>query len=232
MENNENKNTENTSAESSCPVEDTLDEDTADIKAKEESKDDAAPERISLVHSVFEWIELFVLAFTVVLLLMTFIGRHSPVVGESMLPTLEEGDVLIVSDIAYTPKNGDIIVCQSPWNQCETDLIGFNEPLVKRIIAVGGQEVNIDFYTWSVYIDGEKLEEDYIKKYDDMPMRAYNDGITFPLIVPEGYVFVLGDNRNGSIDSRSAMIGLIDERFIVGRVVFRVLPFDKIGTVK
>ena len=104
MENNENKNTENTSAESSCPVEDTLDEDTADIKANEESKDDAAPERISLVHSVFEWIELFVLAFTVVLLLMTFIGRHSPVVGESMLPTLEEGDVLIVSDIAYTPK--------------------------------------------------------------------------------------------------------------------------------
>ena len=187
---------------------------------------------MSLAHSVFEWIELFVLAFTVVLLLMTFIGRHSPVVGESMLPTLEEGDVLIVSDIAYTPKNGDIIVCQSPWGQTEFDTIGFNEPLVKRIIAVGGQEVDIDFYTWSVTVDGVKLEEDYILKYDNMPMRAYNDGITFPLIVPEGYVFVLGDNRNGSIDSRSAMIGLIDERFIVGRVVFRVLPFDKIGTVK
>ncbi len=228
MENNENKNIEITEEETDLAADNIVDENAVD---------EEAPERQSLAHSVFEWIELFVLAFTVVLLLMTFIGRHSPVVGESMLPTLEEGDVLIVSDIAYTPKNGDIIVCQSPWGQCEKDAIGFNEPLVKRIIAVGGQEVDIDFYTWSVYVDGVKLEEDgengyKIKKYDNMPMRAYNDGITFPLIVPEGYVFVLGDNRNGSIDSRSAMIGLIDERFIVGRVVFRLLPFDRIGTVK
>ena len=217
MENNENKNIE-----------------VNDEEVTEASNDvsDTPVEHQSLVHSCFEWIELFVLAFAAVLLIMTFIGRHSPVVGESMLPTLEEGDVLIVSDIAYTPKNGDIIVCQSPWGQTEFDAIGFDEPLVKRIIAVGGQKVDIDFYTWTVTVDDEKLEEDYIKKYEDMPMRAYNDGITFPLIVPEGYVFVLGDNRNGSIDSRSAMIGLVDERFIVGRVVFRILPFDKIGTVE
>ena len=149
MENNENKNIENNEEETDLTVEET---------PTEEITDEQTPERMSLAHSVFEWIELFVLAFTVVLLLMTFIGRHSPVVGESMLPTLEEGDVLIVSDIAYTPKNGDIIVCQSPWGQCETDAIGFNEPLVKRIIALGGQEVDIDFYTWSVYVDGEKVE--------------------------------------------------------------------------
>lgn len=180
--------------------------------------------RQSAAASVFEWIELFVYAFALVLLVMTFAARHSPVIGSSMYPTLEENDVLIISGVGYTPSNGDIIVFQSPG-------VGFDEPLVKRVIAVGGQEINIDFTTWTVTVDGEKLDESYINYEEGRTMRCYNDGMTFPLTVPEGCVFVMGDNRNGSLDSRSIQVGIVDNRYIIGHVLCRVFPLSKIGGV-
>lgn len=175
-----------------------------------------------LISSVFEWIELFVFSFSLVLLIMTFVVRHSPVIGSSMAHTLEENDILLVSGVMYEPKQNDIIVFQSPN-------VGYDEPLVKRIIAVGGQEINIDFATWTVSINDEKLDETYINYEEGHSMLSSN--MQFPLTIPEGYVFVMGDNRNHSLDSRNAMVGLVDVNYIIGRVIFRIYPLDKIGPV-
>ena len=173
--------------------------------------------------SAFEWIELVVYALSFVLLVMMFVARHSPVIGTSMAYTLAPDDILIISNLFYEPQNGDIIVFQSPG-------VGYDEPLVKRVIAKGGQVVNIDSENWTVMVDGEKLEESYITR-ESGSMFPYPDSLTYPMTVPEGYLFVMGDNRRNSLDSRSPKVGLVDERFVIGRVVFRLFPFDKLGKV-
>lgn len=185
------------------------------------SPDGGTAVRSDFLMSVFEWLELFVFSFALVLLIFTFVARHSPVLGSSMANTLHENDLLIVSDVLYTPKQGDIVVFQS----IDT---GFDEPYVKRVIATAGQVVDIDFETWSVTVDGVKLEEDYVN-YEGGTMLGSN--LEFPYTVPEGKIFVMGDNRNHSKDSRDSRIGAVDTRYILGRVVFRLFPFDKLGTV-
>lgn len=175
----------------------------------------------SAVKSIFEWIEIFVYSFAVVLIVITFIARHSPVKGESMMDTLHENDFLIVSDLFYTPKQGDIIVFQSP-------VAGYDEPYVKRIIATEGQTIDINFETWEVTVDGNVLDEYYVLK-EDKEMRGST--LEYPFVVPEGMVFVMGDNRNHSQDSRYGRLGPIDTRFILGRVVLRVFPFSRFGPV-
>lgn len=192
-------------------------------KAESENEAPAAPEKQNPLMSAFEWIEMFVFCFAIVLLIMTFIARHSPVIGSSMYPTLKEGDILIVSDIGYTPEYGDIIVLQTPK-------LGYSEPLVKRVIATEGQTLDIDFDSWTVTVDGVALDESYVNYEDGTTMLQ--SGYTFPMTIPEGYIFVMGDNRNHSMDSRdSTHVGIIDERFVLGKVIFRVYPFNKIGTV-
>lgn len=201
-----------------------------------------------VVKEIFEWAEMLAVSVCAVLILMTVVVRHSPVTGHSMYPTLigapaslpdplaapaGQNDVLLISDLFYTPKSGDIVVTQANGHM--------ENPLVKRVIAAEGQSLRIDFETWSVYVDGEKLDEPYVNKVD-YPMNKQNydefmaqscklneDG---SYIIPEGYVFCMGDNRNGSADSRLEAIGLIDERLVVGKVLFRVFPFDRIGAVK
>ena len=181
----------------------------------------------SAIGSALEWLEMFVICFAVVLIAVTFVARHSPVIGNSMRDTLHDGDIVIVHEIFYKPAAGDIIVAQSVP-------LGYDEPIVKRVIATGGQTVDIDFKTWSVYVDGEKIDEPYIEsmresEYSGLPMN--HKDISFPLEVPEGYLFVMGDNRNGSMDSRDSRVGLIDERMVIGHVLFRLFPFDAFGTV-
>lgn len=192
------------------------------LKNKESGNSSGSPEKIDLTSSLFEWIELFVFSFSLVLIIMTFAVRHSPVIGSSMAHTLEENDILLVSGVMYKPEQNDVIVFQSP-------AVGYNEPLVKRIIAVGGQEINIDFLSWTVVVDGEKLDETYVNYEEGRAMLASN--MQFPLTIPEGFVFVMGDNRNHSLDSRNSIVGLVDSRYIIGRVIFRVFPFNKIGPV-
>ena len=148
-----------------------------------------------------------------------------------MLPTLHENDVLIITRVGFTPENGDIVIIQTPNDM--------RHPLVKRVIAVGGQTVRIDFDAWKIYVDEKLVKEDYIRKTDES-MKRYDIGNYFDKIdaelkiyegvVPEGYVFVLGDNRNNSKDSRA--LGFIDERYIVGEVNFRLLPLSSIGDVE
>ena len=140
--------------------------------------------------------------------------RSVVVVGSSMKDTLVNGDrLLLISTVLYTePKQGDVIVASKASFKD-------GEPIVKRVIAVGGQTVDIDFETGTVYVDGQALEESYISSPTTNDM-----GTQFPLTVPEGSLFVMGDNRGSSLDSRSPQIGLVSQREIIGKVILLMIP--------
>ncbi len=174
------------------------------------------------VRSVFEWVELIAISITVVMVILNCFARYSPVNGESMNETLQHEDVLILSNLFYTPKNGDIVVFESQTT-------GYDEPYVKRVIATEGQIVDIDFETWTVTVDGEVPEWEKYATYKGIERLYYTADIQYPYTVPEGHIFVMGDNRWNSKDSRD--IGPVDERTVLGRVVFRLFPFDTFGTV-
>jgi signal peptidase I len=162
----------------------------------------------------YDWIQCVVSAVIFGILVFVFIGRVMGVDGMSMLPTLHHNDKFIMSNLFYTPKYGDIVVIK-------TDTFG-DTPIVKRVIATEGQTVDIDFNAGVVYVDGEPLDE----PYTNAPTFARED-FYGPLTVPEGHVFVMGDNRNASTDSRSNAVGLVDTRRILGRVMFILLPAEQ-----
>ncbi len=172
--------------------------------------------RDRIFKELYEWVESAVLAVVFVVLLFTFVARTSVVSGQSMIKTLESGDMLVISRLAGAPQPGDIVVATKPYYA--------NEPIIKRVIAAGGQSVNIDFDEGIVYVNGEALDE----PYTNTPTNRQYD-MDFPLTVPEGSLFLMGDNRNGSLDSRSTDIGLVDERYILGKAYWRVLPFSSFG---
>ena len=153
-------------------------------------------------------------ALVIIFIIFTFFFRAVSVVGSSMVPTLSNGDWLLVSSKSEYER-GDIIIITQPNDR--------NEPLVKRIVALGGETIDIDFDTHEVRVNGELLDEPYIFEPTEL---SYD--VTFPYHVPEGCVFAMGDNRNDSLDSRSSRIGPIDERYILGKAFVRILPFDEI----
>ena len=160
---------------------------------------------------IYETVSVFVTALVIIAVMFTFFVRFVGVDGESMMPTLNNRDWLIVSTVNKEIEQGDIVISTQP-NE-------FNEPLVKRVIAKGGQTVDIDFQTGKVYVDGEELNEPYIAE----PTHAM-EGNTFPMVVPEGKLFLMGDNRNNSTDSRSPMVGCVDERYVLGVEKCRMMP--------
>ena len=163
--------------------------------------------------SVFEVFEAVVAAFIVVTVIFTFFFRVFNVDGPSMRPALDNDEKIIVSTVGYKPQKGDIVVLSS------TD--GIKDSIVKRIIAVGGDVVDINFTTGVVTVNG--VEEEYTEE-----LTTQQFDTAFPIKVPEGTVFVLGDNRGNSLDSRSSQIGCVDERLIVGKVLFKLLPPGKV----
>ncbi|HIS68301.1 MAG TPA: signal peptidase I [Candidatus Gallacutalibacter stercoravium] len=174
------------------------------------------PQAGSLIQSCFEWLEALIAAIVIVVVLLTFFFRTVNVSGPSMENTLQDQDRVLLTSWGYTPEPGDIVVI--------TRAAHLEEPLVKRVIAVEGQTLHIDYDTGNVYVDGVLLNEPYIKNATTTP-----GDWEIPSVIPEGYVFVMGDNRQISKDSRYEEVGLIDERNILGKVQFIFYPFDRIG---
>ena len=181
-------------------------------KEKKQETQEVSPEKEE-GRDLYEWAQALVCSVLAVVLLFTFVIRLIGVDGHSMVPTLQDGDRLLVlnamldNDYEY----GDIVVLRK-----DTFL---EEPLVKRVIATEGQTVDIDFVSGAVYVDGELREEDYLNE-----PTYVEEGTEFPLTVPEGSIFVMGDNRNHSSDSRSSDLGTVDTRYVIGKAVFLLFP--------
>lgn len=174
-------------------------------------------EKVSTRSEIYEWLQCIIFALIICVILFVFFIRMIDVNGWSMYPTLEDKDKMLVTDIFYTPKQGDIIVFQKDEYA--------DYALVKRVIATEGQTIEIDFDRHIVYVDGVALDEPYIAE-----PTANKIDFTGIQIVPEGCVFVMGDNRNDSTDSRDERIGMVDTRNIIGKVVCVVFPFNHIGS--
>ena len=173
-------------------------------------------------RDLYEWVQSLVGSVLVVVAIFTFGIRMLGVDGHSMLNTLQHDDrLLVVNPIFYHDyQYGDIVILRKNG-------VFDNDPIVKRVIAVGGQTVDIDFDAGVVYVDGEALEEDYIRE------PTYTaEGTEFPLTVPEGSIFVMGDNRNGSSDSRDYRLGTVDTRYVIGKAAFLIFPGPDYETEK
>ena len=168
--------------------------------------------------NIQDWAHALVVALVVVTVLFSFLFKLVQVEGDSMLPTLQNGNRVMIQSLFYQPKDGDIVVITKPTIH--------HKPLIKRVIATEGQEVFINFDNGTVSVDGEVLDEPYVAALIAENRKGIY-GFTYPVRVPEGCAFVLGDNRNNSSDSRD--IGFVEYRYILGRVILRFFPFDKFG---
>lgn len=191
------------------------------IRSQKGIDDDDAIETKAMkrARNFFDFVEIATFTVLIILVLSCFFLRHTVVDGGSMDRTLANGQHLIISDFLYTPENGDIIVFQ-PMNAESA------APLIKRVIATEGQ--TFEMRSGTVYINGVAIPEPYVFLDGEVP-PGYQD---YPeTLIPEGYVFVLGDHRNNSKDSRYKEIGLVDVRSILGRVILRITPLNKFGAV-
>ncbi len=182
----------------------------------------------ALKREIFDWLEIIVIALSVVILLFTFVFKLVTISGDSMLDTLHNGERVLISNLFYTPERGDIVVISR--NDDNSIEYSNNETcIIKRVIATEGQVVDINFRSGVVSVDGVELNENYVYT----PTNTSGD-VEFPVIVPKGHIFVLGDNRNNSSDSRFTMLGnegMVDTRNVLGRALLRVLPIGKFGVL-
>ena len=182
-------------------------------------------------RELYEWVQALVGSVLVVVLVFTFVIRLIGVDGHSMVPTLQDGDrLLVLNSMLYDDyKYGDIVIAYKESFDAE--------PIVKRVIATEGQTVDIDFTLGRVFVDGELLQEDYVND-----LTYLDEGTQFPLTLGEGELFLMGDNRNRSSDSRDERLGAVDERLIIGKAVLLVFPgrdsltdkrdFSRLGSLK
>ena len=171
------------------------------------------------VIEIYEWLEAIAFALSIVVILFTFLFRVVSVSGPSMNPTLCSGDRIVLNSLFYSPQNGDIVVITQPNSHD-------NEPLIKRVIAVEGQTIVVDAESDTVTVDGVKISEPYILERD---ILRSGESYEYPLTIPKGKVFVMGDNRNDSFDSRDPGLGMVEEKYIMGRAIFRIYPFERVG---
>ena len=191
---------------------------------EEETNEEQAPRRPGA--DLYDWLQMFLGCVVAAVVLFNCVARLTRVDGDSMNNTLQDGEIMLIWSLGYTPKQGDIVVL----NKTPVLLTGWTEPraIVKRVIATGGQTVDIDYMAGLVYVDGQPLDEPYL------PEEMYLPGPTMQQThweVPEGSIFVMGDNRNGSTDSRDDQLGAIDTGYVLGKAVFALWPLDCVGAV-
>lgn len=191
---------------------------TADKKAKNVKQQKPSEQPQSMNSEIYDWIQCLVSALLICVLVFAFFVRIIGIIGSSMVPTFHDKDSVIISNIFYEPQQGDVVVLRKLQFQ--------DKPIIKRIIAVEGQTVDIDFEKGIVYVDDQPLNEPYIAEPTLTPLDF--DG---EITVPEDCVFVMGDNRNNSTDSRSSLIGCVDTRYIMGKVLLRILPINQFGKI-
>ena len=188
--------------------------------ANEKTQEKELEGKDALKVDLYFWLQALVMVLVALILIFTFVGRIIGVVGSSMYPTLHDGDLLLLQSIGYTPKQGDVVVLTKEFDAADG-------PIVKRVIATGGQHVVIDYDAGTVTVDGEVLDEPYINEFMvDPGMDSIHD-----VVVPEGSIFVMGDNRNHSSDSRNVTLGTVDERYVLGRALWVLLPFQNFGAI-
>ena len=195
-------------------------EETVQTREKTKISQGSSP----FVRSALVWAVTIVVAVVLVAVVFTFLGRVITVDGVSMEPTYHNGDRVLITNLAGSPQQGDIVIV----------INALEEPIIKRVVATEGQTVDFDPQLGEVVVDGQAIAgsvfgiEDGITYVPELPGQV----LEFPQTVPEGCVFVLGDNRGNSTDSRFQSVGMVDRRNILGKVVFNLYPFSKLGLVK
>ena len=194
-------------------------------KLPQNGEEQAEPRRPG--SDLYEWLQMFLGCVVAAVVLFNCVARLTRVDGESMNHTLQDGEIMLIWSLGYTPAQGDIVVL----NKTPVLLHGWPGPraIVKRVIATGGQTVDIDYSTGTVYVDGQPLVEPYL------PEEMYQSyAVTMQQThweVPEGSIFVMGDNRNHSTDSRDDQLGTIDTGYVLGKAVLALWPLDRFGAV-
>ena len=191
-----------------------------ELRPEAERKDITGAKSFQL--DLYFWLQTFTFILVTLILVFTFVGRLIGVDGSSMVPTLHDGDKLVLQSLGYTPTQGDVVVLNKHFDAAQA-------PIVKRVIAVGGQTVDIDYAAGTVTVDGVKLSEPYINEFMLAPTdsRMGNEHV----VVPKGSIFVMGDNRNHSADSRDLTLGTVDERYVLGCARLVLFPFGNFGKI-
>lgn len=192
-------------------------EDNEDSELSKSSKIKVEANSSKSMSIIYDWVQCILIAFIAVAILLTFAFRVINVDGDSMMDTLFNSDKVLVSELFYTPKDNDVVVISHGAQ--------FPKPIIKRVIATAGQTLDINFETGEVVVDGIVINEDYIIG------ETKRGNAEIPSVIPEGKVFVMGDNRSVSLDSRFEEIGLINETDIIGKAEFVFLPFEHFGFV-
>lgn len=205
-------------------------EDESETDDDTEDNEDEEEEEKKPFSDAHEWACSLVFAVLLMLGLNLFVFRTITVDGESMCNTLQDQDKIVTLDLFYKPDYGDIVVVQA--NELVNDATGlYGEAIIKRVIALEGDTIRFDFEQGEVYLNGELLEEDYIAQPTHLRLAGWAEsGVDY--VVPEHCVFVMGDNRNKSRDSRDLeAVGFVDRDLIMGRAVLRVYPFEGFTTL-
>lgn len=198
-----------------------MDNETRTPDTKNEAETGSPKEKRTLreyLGDIYELLEMLGIVSATIMLMFAFVFRLNIVDGHSMDMTLTHGEYLGVSDLLYEPAPGDIVIVH------KINADPYDNPIVKRVIATEGQTVDIDFSTWTLRVDGEVIDEPY--RYISNDYLLTSDW-TFPVTVGENEIFVMGDNRNNSADSRTEEIGMIDERCVIGKAYVRIFPMNK-----